>query len=546
VRLAEASLAGSGDSVLGVVVNRVDPTWLAEVTDQLSRRPAGAAPAWALPEHDELRHPTLGELGRALDAVLVSGSAEDLARDVRFVKVAAMSVANLLDHIEDGTVLIVPGDRADVLLAAALTRMSDTYPSVAGVLLSGGLRPDTRVTKLIEGLGAGGRPLPMLEVSRDTFDTASAAASVEGQLTVESERKIQAALGLFEAHVDLSDLASRVEVASSGVVTPVMFQYELIERAKAAGAHIVLPEGNDDRVLEAAERLRRRDVGSLTLLGREADVRSRASELGLGLEGIPIIDPSTSPWLETFARTYHELRGHKGVTADQARDLMTDESFFATMMVHRGLADGMVSGAAHTTAHTIRPALEIIRTAPGVSTVSSVFLMLLADRVLVYGDCAVIPDPDAVQLADIAISSAETAVLFGIEPRIAMLSYSTGESGRGAEVDKVREATERVRAAQPDLMVEGPIQYDAAVDASVARTKLPGSEVAGQATVFIFPDLNTGNNTYKAVQRTAGAVAVGPVLQGLNRPVNDLSRGATVTDIVNTVAITGIQARASR
>ncbi len=321
-----------------------------------------------------------------------------------------------------------------------------------------------------------------------------------------------------------------------------MFQHELIERAKRAGARIVLPEGIEDRVLEAADRLVRRKVCDLTLLGPEAAVRQRISELGLELGDVPVVDPTSSPWFDEFAERYRELRAHRGITLDQARDSMGDVSYFGTMMVHEGIVDGMVSGAAHTTAHTIRPALEIIRTLPDTSIVSSVFLMLLADRVLVYGDCAINPDPNATQLADIAISSADTAVLFGIEPRIAMLSYSTGESGAGADVDKVREATERVRALRPDLMVEGPIQYDAAVDVGVARTKMPDSAVAGQATVFIFPDLNTGNNTYKAVQRSADAVAVGPVLQGLNRPVNDLSRGATVVDIVNTVAITAIQA----
>lgn len=222
---------------------------------------------------------------------------------------------------------------------------------------------------------------------------------------------------------------------------------------------------------------------------------------------------------------------------------MTDISYFGTMMVHLGIADGMVSGAAHTTAHTIRPSFEIIKTQPGVSTVSSVFLMCLSDRVLAYGDCAVVPDPTAEQLADIAISSAQTASQFGIDPRIAMLSYSTGDSGSGADVDKVRSATKLVRERRPDLLVEGPIQYDAAIEQSVADKKMPDSAVAGKATVFIFPDLNTGNNTYKAVQRSAGAIAVGPVLQGLNKPVNDLSRGALVEDIVNTVAITAIQAQ---
>jgi phosphate acetyltransferase len=387
--------------------------------------------------------------------------------------------------------------------------------------------------------------MPMLRVGSDTFETAIAAGQVEGAITPGNVRKIEAGLGLFGTHVDESQLEQRIELARSTVVTPIMFQYELIERARAAEAHIVLPEGVDDRILEAADRLMRRRVCDLTILGPEPEVRRRISELGLELDDVEVVDPLESPLLDRFADTYHGLRAHKGITVERAHDIMTDVSFFGTMMVHQGIVDGMVSGAAHTTAHTIRPALEFVKTRPGTSIVSSVFLMLLADRVLVYGDCAVNPDPDADQLADIAVSSAETAALFGIEPRVAMLSYSTGASGSGTDVDKVRRATERVRELRPDLPVEGPIQYDAAIDVNVGRAKLPGSEVAGQATVFVFPDLNTGNNTYKAVQRSAGAVAVGPVLQGLNRPVNDLSRGATVTDIVNTVAITAIQASRS-
>ena len=542
VRVGEESLAKGGGAVLALIVNRVSPDYMDAISAALASRPADSPPVWALPEDDGLHYPTLAELGRALDAELVAGDHDDLNREVRHVKVAAMSVPNLLDHIDDGTVFIAPGDRPDVIVTAALTRHSGAVPSVAGVVLSGGLRPDQRVADLISGLGDGSKPLPMLAVDADTFDTANAAAAVEGSITPSNERKVEAALGLFETHVDAGRLDERVSVSRSTVVTPLMFQYELIERAKVAAAHIVLPEGADERILEAADRLVRRKVCELTLLGAESAVRQRMSELGFEIDEVSIVDPATAPCREEFAETYRELRAHKGVTIDQANDAVADVSFFGTMMVHLGVADGMVSGAAHTTAHTIRPALEIIRTRPDTSIVSSVFLMLLADRVLVYGDCAINPDPNAAQLADIAISSAATAELFGIEPRVAMLSYSTGESGAGADVDKVRAATERVRVLRPDLMVEGPIQYDAAVDASVARTKLPDSRVAGQATVFIFPDLNTGNNTYKAVQRSAGAVAVGPVLQGLRRPVNDLSRGATVTDIVNTVAITAIQA----
>jgi phosphate acetyltransferase len=295
-------------------------------------------------------------------------------------------------------------------------------------------------------------------------------------------------------------------------------------------------------VLTAADILLRRRAVELTILGDPDAIRARAGELGADLRDARLVDPASSPRLDAFAARYFELRAHKGITEDAARDAAADVSYFATLMVDAGDADGMVSGAVHTTADTLRPAFEVVKARPGVSVVSSVFLMCLADRVLVYGDCAVNPEPTAEQLADIAIGSAETASAFGVEPRVAMLSYSTGASGAGAEVDRVRAATELVRGRAPELDVEGPIQYDAAVDAGVAQAKLPGSTVAGRATVFIFPDLNTGNNTYKAVQRSAGAVAIGPVLQGLNMPVNDLSRGAFVADIVNTVAITAIQA----
>jgi phosphate acetyltransferase len=320
-----------------------------------------------------------------------------------------------------------------------------------------------------------------------------------------------------------------------------MFEHDLVERARAAGAHIVLPEGAEERILRAADQVLSRGIAKLTLLGDEGEIRASARQLGVHIEQAAVVDPATSPWREQFAVEYAAMRAHKGVTAELAYDRVVDPSYFGTMMVHAGLADGMVSGCITTTAHTIRPALEVVRTAPGVSVVSSVFIMCLADRVLVYGDCAVNPDPTAEQLADIAISSAATAARFGIEPRVAMLSYSTGESGTGADVEKVRAATALVRERAPGLLVEGPIQYDAAVDPRVARTKLKHSEVAGRATVLVFPDLNTGNNTYKAVQRSADAVAIGPVLQGLNKPVNDLSRGALVRDIVNTVAITAVQ-----
>jgi phosphate acetyltransferase len=436
--------------------------------------------------------------------------------------------------------VIVPGDRDDVVLGVLLAHHARTLPSLSGVVLNGGFQLSPQVDLLIAGLDV---RLPIVSARQGTMATASALDRVEGRITAESARKIRAAVALLDQtdDADLDDLVGEGIGAAEGAVTPLMFEHDLVERARAAGAHIVLPEGGEERILRAADQVLSRGIARLTLLGDEGEIRAKAGQLGVDIDAAAIVDPATSPWREKFAADYAELRVHKGVTVDLAYDRVVDPSYFGTMMVHAGLADGMVSGCVTTTAHTIRPALEVVRTAPGVSVVSSVFIMCLADRVLVYGDCAVNPDPTAEQLADIAISSAQTAERFGIEPRVAMLSYSTGESGTGADVEKVRAATALVRERAPGLLVEGPIQYDAAVDPRVARTKLKDSAVAGRATVLVFPDLNTGNNTYKAVQRSADAVAIGPVLQGLNRPVNDLSRGALVRDIVNTVAITAVQ-----
>jgi phosphate acetyltransferase len=480
-------------------------------------------------------------LMEAVGGRLVVGDEELLGREALDVVVGAMSFEHLIDRLSDGAVVITPGDRTDVLLGLMMTHAASGFPSLAGIILNGGFYPQGSLGRLIEGLG---QRVPIIRTDLGTFRSASAAARTRGRLSAESQRKVDTALALFEQHVDAEALFARLELPPPDVVTPLMFEYDLLDRARADRKHIVLPEGADDRILRAASTLLQRGVAELTILGDEASIRTRATELGLALDEAHIVDPRSGELLERFAQEYTKIRAHKGMTVERAREIVSSVSYFGTMMVHHGLADGMVSGAMHTTAHTIKPSFEIIRTVPGVSIVSSVFLMCLADRVLVYGDCAVNPEPTAEQLADIAISSAATAAQFGIEPRVAMLSYSTGASGSGADVDKVRTATELVRQRRPDLSVEGPIQYDAAVDASVARTKLPDSQVAGRATVFVFPDLNTGNNTYKAVQRSAGAVAVGPVLQGLRKPVNDLSRGALVQDIVNTVAITAIQAQA--
>ena len=498
-------------------------------------------PIWAIPDDPMLTAPTLRELVDAVGGSLIRGDEELLSREVLDLLVGAMSVEHLLDRLQPGAVVITSGDRHDVLLGLQLAHQADGFPNLAGIVLTGGLTPAPVISRLLDGLNS---RLPIISTDLGTFRSASAAAATRGRLSRDSQRKVDSALALFEQHVDGTALLGALDVPRVAVVTPLMFEYELLDRARSDRKHIVLPEGGDDRILRAASTLLQRGVADLTILGDETSIRTRATELGLVLDAAQVIDPKDGELLERFAAEYTELRKHKGMTVERAREIVSSVSYFGTMMVKLGLADGMVSGAIHTTAHTIKPSFEIIKTAPGVNNVSSCFLMCLEDRVLVYADCAVIPDPTAEQLADIAISSAATAEQFGIEPRIAMLSYSTGESGTGADVDKVRTATALVRERRPDLSVEGPIQYDAAVDASVAKTKLPDSAVAGRATVFVFPDLNTGNNTYKAVQRSAGAVAIGPVLQGLRAPVNDLSRGALVQDIVNTVAITAIQAQA--
>ena len=472
---------------------------------------------------------------------MLHGDAQWLDREVAHYKVAAMELAHFLDHLEEGSLVITPGDRSDIIIGILIADAATSYPGVAGVILTGGFKPVPQVLRLFEGLKRS--PVPILCVKADTFATATMVNSLPAVIAPENQRKIAGALGVFESNIDLNRLERRIAIMRSSRVTPLMFQHDLLSRARSKRQHIVLPEGTEERILRAAEIMRLRDVVDITLLGNLGEVKEKITALGLSLGDVKIIDPATSELREDFGQTYFELRKHKGISRQMALDAMADVSYFGTMMVHRGIADGMVSGAVHTTQHTIRPALEFIRTRPGCSIVSSVFFMCLPDRVLVYGDCAINPDPNAEQLAHIAISSAETAQSFGIEPRVAMLSYSTGESGKGADVDKVKEATRIAKQLRPDLKLEGPIQYDAAVDPEVAKVKLPGSEVAGHATVFIFPDLNAGNNAYKAVQRAANAVAIGPVLQGLNKPVNDLSRGALVTDIVNTIAITAIQAQ---
>ncbi len=537
VQLARELLARKDCELFGVIVNRVAAGAVEEVERRLAPN-TGEEWVYVMPEHAELGYRTVGEIQAALGARTVLAGDGMLDRDVRAVRVAAMSAEHFIDDLEDGTLVVVPADRSEIVVACLACTLSPAFPAVAGLLLTGGYSLSESVRRLLETA-----PFAVLEVDERTHVAAAAISAVRPVLRAQNERKIATALGVFERSVDKVELQMRFMVKRPERMTPTMFEYELIERAKSAHRHIVLPEGEDDRVLRAADILLRRGVVALTLLGEPDAVRARAAALGVNLDGATVIDPLSAPQRARYASVYHELRKHKGVTEELAFDALGDPTYFGTMMVHLGDVDGMVSGAAHTTGDTIRPAFEFIKARPGVSVVSSVFFMCMSDRVLVYGDCAVNPEPSSEQLADIAISSADTAAAFGITPRIAMLSYATGESAKGERVDAVREATETVRRLRGDLKVDGPIQYDAAVDASVAKLKMPDSEVAGAATIFIFPDLDTGNVAYKAVQRSSGAVAIGPVLQGLRKPVNDLSRGCAVIDVVYTVAITAIQAQ---
>ena len=538
VEVSVAEIAENHARTVAVIANRCPAATRGAVTAALSR--IEGLTVTTLPEVPLLSAPSVREIADAVEGTLIAGDAALLEREAEGVLVAAMDVSHVLERLAEGQVVIVPADRSAVIISLAAAHASTGFPNLAGLVLNGGFRVAPHVLKLIRGLE---QPLPVITSPLDTFAAASVAGSLRGRLGGASEHKLDVAVTTFEQETDLGALLATLEVEPSDVVTPIMFQAELVEHARAVRKTIVLPESDDDRILRAADAIVRRGIADIVLLGDESAVRDRAAELGLDISAARVVSTSDPALSEKYAAEFARLRAKKGVTLEQARERIQDVSYFGTMMVHMGDADGMVSGAAHTTAHTIVPSFQIIKTRPGTSIVSSVFLMLLEDRVLVYGDCAVNPEPTAEQLADIAISSAATARQFGVEPRVAMLSFSTGTSGKGADVDKVRRATELVRAKAPELAVEGPIQYDAAIDPTVAAKKAPESAVAGRANVFIFPDLSSGNIGYKAVQRSSGAVAVGPVLQGLNKPVNDLSRGALVEDIINTVAITAVQAQ---
>jgi phosphate acetyltransferase len=527
--------------IAGVVVNRAESVREEFATVlRANGLVSESTPIWILPEDARLVSPTMGDLMQHLGGELIYGTETDLENYVLGYLVSGMNMEHVLERLIEGGVLVVPGDRSEVVLGVLVAQASKNFPNLSGIILNGGFKLSPIIQNLIEGVNF---DIPIVLTQQGTFLTVLAITRTRAGFASAPQKKIDLGRETFAQCVDPRDVLQMFDSAQSSIVTPLMFEHTLIKRAADDPKHIVLPEGDDDRILMAAAEVLRRGAAKITILGDQERITERASHLKIDLDAAQILSSHDPELVEKFAEEYTRLRSHKGMTLEKARDIVQDVSYFGTMMVQMGLADGMVSGAAHTTAHTIKPSFEVIKTAPGVSIVSSVFLMALADRVLVYGDCAVNPNPTAEQLADIAISSATSARQFGIEPRIAMLSYSTGTSGFGDDVDRVRTATELVRQRAPELLVEGPIQYDAAADASVAKSKLPDSAVAGQATVFIFPDLNTGNNTYKAVQRSAGAVAIGPMLQGLRKPINDLSRGALVKDIVNTVAMTVIQAQ---
>lgn len=526
--------------VIGIVANKVTREDLEIVAEKLHHKIPSSVQLSIIPKIDFLNNPTVKEVTETLNGKVLFGDVF-LDNTIGNFTTGAMQLRNYLVHLEEDTLVITPGDRADIILGALQANVSSNYPKVAGIILTGGLMPEESILKLIEGVQS---TVPVVSVDGNTFSVANKVGAVKSKIYATNEKKILMALDIFDTYVNSELLAESLTSYTSDKITPRMFQYNMLQRAKLHRKHIVLPEGEEERIIRAAYRLQLLDIVDLTLLGNKEGIQQKCNQLGLQMDftKINILNPEDSIHNDDFAKTLYEARKHKGMTETTAVDLVRDVSYYGTLMILNGLADGMVSGAIHTTQHTIKPALQLIKTKPGVSVVSSVFFMCLSDRVSVMGDCAVNPNPNAEQLAEIAISSAISSEAFGIEAKIAMLSYSSGDSGKGEEVEKVRKATEIVKLKHPNFKIEGPIQYDAAVDMSVAKTKLPNSEVAGQASVLIFPDLNTGNNTYKAIQRETGALAIGPMLQGLNKPVNDLSRGCTVDDIFNTVLLTAIQA----
>ncbi|ARV07890.1 phosphate acetyltransferase [Polaribacter sp. SA4-10] len=526
--------------VIGLIANKIEADEVDYIGKELKKIIPKNIQIDIIPKVDFLANPTVREVVEALEGKIIFGE-QFLDNAIGSYSTGAMQLRNYLTRIKKNALIITPGDRADLILGALQANASTNYPKIAGIILTGSIMPEEAILKLIEGVQS---TVPIISVDGGTFDVSNKIGAIKSKIYATHNKKILLSLDTFDTYVNAEGLTNTLTSYNSVKLTPSMFQYNILQKAKAHRKHIVLPEGDDERIIRAAARLQLLNIVDLTLLGDRKAIQLKCDQIGtqLDLNKVNILNPANSIHNDDFAKTLYEARKHKGMTETTACDLIHDVSYYGTLMILNGLADGMVSGAVHTTMHTIKPSLQLIKTKPGVSVVSSVFFMCLSDRVSVMGDCAVNPNPNAEQLAEIAISSAASAEAFGIEAKIAMLSYSSGSSGKGEEVEKVRKATEIVKRLRPELKIEGPIQYDAAVDMSVAKTKMPDSEVAGQASVLIFPDLNTGNNTYKAIQRETGSLAIGPMLQGLNKPVNDLSRGCTVDDIFNTVLLTAIQA----
>ena len=536
IKLENSSIRRNRCNHFAIFLNRVSNDYI-----DILQNSKSTPKVFVLPESLELNLPSMSDILSKLDAKRVLGATNQLDRVVRDIKIASMHTEHILKFIKEGDLFISAGDRTDVILAIVSANYSRDFPSVAGIILTGGFELERDFIILLEGLKE--FKIPIYSVSINTYDTVMALQNIHPKISIQNYRKIALSLGIFNQYINPTSIAQLLDNNSSDTITPLMFEYGIFKQARENRARILLPESCDDRILRASEILLRRGVVDVILLGDRDDITNRYKSLGLELSKVEIIDPKDKYLIKKYAKQLYRLRKDKGITLPIALDLMNNINYFATMMVKMGDADGMVSGAVHTTADTIRPALEIIKTKPNVSIVSSLFFMLLPERVLIYADCAINQNPNPQELAQIAISTSNSAKAFNIIPKVAMLSYSTGSSGKGKEVQKVVEATKIVKERDSSILIEGPLQYDSAIDKSVAKLKLPNSQIAGEATILIFPDLNTGNNTYKAVQRSSDTVAIGPILQGLNRPINDLSRGCRVVDIVNTVVITAIQSK---
>jgi phosphate acetyltransferase len=560
VELSSALFGGiENPKLLGVIVNKINapldpkrvlPSGSPDQVALKSQQPHGQLPVEEFKVFDSENFKTLGLI--PWEQTLVAPRTADIAqylgaeiinegdinnRRVRRISLCARTVPNIVAGLLPDTLIVTPGDRVDILIATAMAATKGV--PLAGLLLTSGFKPDEKVLQLCDQALASG--LPVLHVNEDSYETASQLIKMDPAVQALDAERVDMIMHHMANHIDAEWLKNRIGIEHEVRLSPAAFRYQLVQLARHANKRIVLPEGEEPRTLQAAAICQERGIAQCVLLGKPETIRQVAATHAIELPTtLEIIDPSVL--IPEYVAPMVELRKHKNLTSPTAEAQLEDNNVLGTMMLAMGRVDGLVSGAINTTANTIRPALQLIKTAPSSQIVSSVFFMCLPDHVLVYGDCAVNPDPNAEQLADIAIQSADSAKALGIEPRVAMISYSTGSSGSGSDVDKVREATRIAKEKRPELLIDGPLQYDAAMTESVARSKAPNSPVAGRATVLIFPDLNTGNTTYKAVQRSANVISIGPMLQGLRKPVNDLSRGALVEDIVYTIALTAIQA----